>query len=147
MVINRQMALTKTKLVKTLVSPVVTKRALTVLLTLAAMPMFTALTGCSDSKVSLNADNPLVGTKVTEGDKEPIWPNDDPSIPDGKGVYAAQNCATCHGADGKPVAAKPLSIFPTKVGLASKSRLSSTISSPSVSTKAAVLSIRSCAIN
>lgn len=106
MVINRQMALTKTKLFKTLVAPVVAKRGLTVLLILAAMPMFTALTGCSDSKVSLNADNPLVGTKVTEGDKEPIWPNDDPSIPDGKGIYAAQNCAACHGADGKPVAGK-----------------------------------------
>ena len=91
MVINRQMALSKTK------------TAITLALTLAALPMVGALTGCSDSKVSLQADNKLVSTKVTEGDKEPIWPNDDPSIPDGKGIYAAQNCATCHGADGKPV--------------------------------------------
>lgn len=91
LVINRQMALSKTK------------SAITLALTLAALPMVTALTGCSDSKVSLNADNKLVSASVTEGDKEPIWPNDDPSIPDGKGVYAAQNCAQCHGADGKPV--------------------------------------------
>ncbi len=76
-------------------------------LLLAMIPVIVGLTACNDSKVTLpSADDGLVSTKVTLGDKEPIWPNDDPSIPDGKGVYAAQNCASCHGLDGKPVAGK-----------------------------------------
>ncbi len=74
---------------------------------MAMIPVIVGLTACNDSKVTLpSADSRLVSTKVTLGDKEPIWPNDDPSVPDGKGVYAAQNCAACHGLDGKPVAGK-----------------------------------------
>jgi mono/diheme cytochrome c family protein len=77
------------------------------LVTLIPVIVGVGLTACSDSKVTLSgSDNSLISTKVTEGDKEPIWPNDDPSIPDGQGVYAAQNCAASHGADGKPVAGK-----------------------------------------
>jgi mono/diheme cytochrome c family protein len=76
-------------------------------LLLALIPITVGLTACTDSKVTLPAnDDRLVSTRVTLGDKEPIWPNDDPSVPDGKNVYAAQNCASCHGLDGKPVAGK-----------------------------------------
>ncbi len=75
------------------------------LLALSTCLVVVGLSACTNSKVTLPAaDDGLVGTKVTMGDREPIWPNDDPSIPDGKGVYEAQNCASCHGADGKPVA-------------------------------------------
>ncbi|MBL0187601.1 MAG: c-type cytochrome [Candidatus Obscuribacter sp.] len=84
-------------------------RAISLVLALAALPAVLSLSGCGDSKVTLSPDNKLVSTKVTEGDREPIWPNDDPSIPDGQGVYAAQNCAQCHGADGKGSAKVDLS--------------------------------------
>jgi mono/diheme cytochrome c family protein len=74
-----------------------------------------SLSACTNSKVTLpTSDDGLVSTKVTLGDREPIWPNDDPSIPDGKGVYVAQNCASCHGADGKPVAGKATVDFSSK---------------------------------
>ncbi|MBU6453848.1 MAG: c-type cytochrome [Cyanobacteria bacterium REEB67] len=73
------------------------------------------LTACGDSKVIIpGADNGLVSTKVTMGGNEPIWPNDDPSVPDGGGVYQAQNCAACHGVDGKPVAGKSTVDFSSK---------------------------------
>lgn len=85
---------------------------------LALVPVFVAvsvgLTACGDSKVIVSEDKGLVSSKVTMGDKEPIWPNDDPSIPDGGGVYQAQNCAACHGVDGKPVAGKATVDFSSK---------------------------------
>lgn len=76
-------------------------------LALALVPVMVGLTACGETKINLpSSEDGLVSTKVTQGSGEPIWPNDDPSIPDGKGVYAAQNCAACHGVDGKPVAGK-----------------------------------------
>ena len=73
------------------------------------------LSACGNGKITLPAtDDGLVGTKVTLGDREPIWPNDDPSIPDGKGVYESQSCAQCHGADGKPVGGKATVDFSSK---------------------------------
>jgi len=82
---------------------------------LALIPFVIGLTACGSSKVTLpTSDDGLVGTKVTLGDREPIWPNDDPSVPDGKGVYEAQSCAQCHGADGKAVAGKATVDFSSK---------------------------------
>jgi len=72
------------------------------------------LTACGDNKVIVSDDKGLVSTKVTVGNREPEYPNDDPSIPDGAGVYQAQNCAACHGADGKPVAGKATVDFSSK---------------------------------
>lgn len=116
MVINRQMALTKeNKLISRLTSPQAVKRALTLVLSLSLFPVVSALSGCSDSQVNVKADSALVSTKATEGSHEPIWPNDDPSIPDGKGIYEKQNCASCHGADGKPVEGKSKIDFSDKV--------------------------------
>lgn len=84
-------------------------------LLLAIIPFVVGLSACTNSKVTLPAsDDGLVAAKVTLGDREPIWPNDDPSVPDGKGVYEAQNCASCHGADGKPVAGKATVDFSSK---------------------------------
>lgn len=94
-------------------------KAASVFLTL--VPVLVGLTACGD-KVSLSNENQLVSTKVTEGDKEPIWPNDDPSIPDGQGVYTAQNCAACHGADGKPVAGKATVDLSDKVAYGRKQK-------------------------
>jgi mono/diheme cytochrome c family protein len=73
------------------------------------------LTACGDNKVIVPSDDGgLVSTKVTLGKAEPIWPNDDPSIPDGAGVYQQQNCAACHGAEGKPVGGKASVDFSSK---------------------------------
>jgi len=78
---------------------------------LALIPLTLAvtvgLTACGDNKVIVpTADDGLVSTKVTMGSREPVYPNDDPSVPDGAGIYQAQNCAACHGADGKPAGGK-----------------------------------------
>jgi mono/diheme cytochrome c family protein len=84
-------------------------------LALVLVPIMVGLTACGENKVTLpSSEDGLVSAKVTRGDNEPIWPNDDPSIPDGKGVYASQNCAACHGADGKPVAGKATVDFSNK---------------------------------
>jgi mono/diheme cytochrome c family protein len=73
------------------------------------------LTACGDNKVVVpNADDGLISAKVTQGKPEPIWPNDDPSVPDGGGVYKEQNCAACHGNDGKPVGGKSTVDFSSK---------------------------------
>ena len=86
---------------------------------LALIPTFfaitIALTACGDNKVIVAAtDGGPANPKVTLGKAEPIWPNDDPSIPDGGGVYEAQKCAACHGTDGKPVAGKATVDFSSK---------------------------------
>ena len=52
----------------------------------AIFALTTIITACGDNKVIVpTADDGLVSTKVTMGKAEPIWPNDDPSIPDGGG--------------------------------------------------------------
>jgi len=85
---------------------------------LALVPVFMAvsvgLTACGDSKVIVSDDKGLVASSVTAGKKEVIYPNDDPSIPDGGGIYQAQNCASCHGADGKPVGGNGAPDFSSK---------------------------------
>jgi mono/diheme cytochrome c family protein len=88
-------------------------------LILSLLPVILAvsvgLTACGDNKVILSSsEDGLVSKSVTVGKREPIYPNDDPSIPDGAGVYKAQNCAACHGADGKPVAGKATVDFSSK---------------------------------
>ncbi len=64
---------------------------------LLILPILAALTGCGeDVKVSPNQ----VNIALTETPKQlVIYPDDRPSIPDGKPVFA-QNCASCHGATG-----------------------------------------------
>jgi mono/diheme cytochrome c family protein len=85
----------------------------------ALMPLLFAaavgLTACGDNKVILSSnEDGLASKQATAGKNEAIYPNDDPSIPDGGGVYKEQNCAACHGAEGKPVAGKSTVDFSSK---------------------------------
>jgi mono/diheme cytochrome c family protein len=106
-----------TKVVKQISAPAADRKLSRMVL--ALIPVFFAvtvgLTACGDNKVIVpSADDGLVSTKVTMGKAEAIWPNDDPSVPDGGGVYKDQNCAACHGIDGKPVSGKATVDFSSK---------------------------------
>ncbi|HEY9773269.1 MAG TPA: c-type cytochrome [Planktothrix sp.] len=69
-----------------------------------AVPLVASLASCG-GMVKVDNSN-QVQPEVTQGKPEPLYPNDLPSSADGKLVYAAQNCAQCHGADGKGGSAK-----------------------------------------
>lgn len=64
---------------------------------LLILPFIAALTGCGQSGVTVTQSNDAsVATSVTATPPQLIvYPNDRPSIPDGKPVFA-QNCASCH---------------------------------------------------
>jgi mono/diheme cytochrome c family protein len=73
------------------------------------------LTACGDNKIVVpSSDSGMVSTKVTMGSGETVYPNDDPSVPDGGDVYKSQNCASCHGDGGKPSGAGVTSDFSSK---------------------------------
>lgn len=69
--------------------------------TLALIPLICLLASCGQTEQKLPQSDPLISEKQTEAPKDyVVYPDDRPSIPDGKLVYQAQNCASCHGADG-----------------------------------------------
>lgn len=66
------------------------------------LPVVLALAACGESKVSLKGNEQLVAeTKTVAPVDYVVFPDDRPSIPDGKLVYDKQNCASCHGATGE----------------------------------------------
>lgn len=72
-----------------------------VLSLIALTPVLVALTSCANTiKLDQKEDN-LAQKTVTQGGNIAIYPDDDPSVPDGKVVWQQQNCASCHGATGK----------------------------------------------
>lgn len=74
------------------------------------------ITGCSQSEVKLSGPSAdMTKVSVTEAENVVVFPDDNPSIPDGEIVWKKMQCAECHGVDGKGVAGK------TTVDLASKS--------------------------
>jgi mono/diheme cytochrome c family protein len=65
------------------------------------------LAGCTGSKVNIGSnDAKLVSENVTEAQNVVIYPDDNPSVADGKGVWQKMNCAQCHSDTGKPVSGK-----------------------------------------
>jgi mono/diheme cytochrome c family protein len=69
---------------------------------LTILPLIAALTGCGQNEVKISGseDAKLAGTQLTATPAQlVVYPNDRPSIPDGKPVFA-QSCAQCHGSDG-----------------------------------------------
>jgi mono/diheme cytochrome c family protein len=70
------------------------------------LPAVTLVTGCSKDIDVKGADSSLVSREVTVGGREAIYPDDDPSVPNGKVVYQKLSCAECHGENGQPVAGK-----------------------------------------
>ena len=68
---------------------------------LALLPLICLLASCGQTVQKLPDNDPLISQKQTESPKDyVVYPNDRPSIPDGKLVYEKQKCASCHGADG-----------------------------------------------
>lgn len=72
------------------------KKALTVLSVLPALSV--VLTSCT-SEVSVKKDT-LTDAQLTRPGDIALYPDDRPSIPNGRVYYQQQNCASCHGANG-----------------------------------------------
>jgi mono/diheme cytochrome c family protein len=68
-------------------------------------PLTAILSGCGNNKVSLKDDN--MASAQTTSSNEIVFPDDDPSVPDGKAVWVNMtknpqaNCASCHGINGE----------------------------------------------
>lgn len=83
------------------------KLPVTVAFVLLLVPVFVSLSGCGKQEIVLsNSENKLASRTVTAGGDEIIYPDDTPSIPDGKVVWQEQNCAVCHAATGAGVPGK-----------------------------------------
>ncbi len=68
-------------------------------------PVLVALTACGNLNVEKEADQ-LASRESTVGRAEAIFPDATPSIPDGGVYWKQQNCAVCHGDNGKGVPGK-----------------------------------------
>jgi mono/diheme cytochrome c family protein len=68
---------------------------------LTILPLIALLSACApEVKIPSTEDAKLTGTALTATPAQlVVYPNDRPSIPDGKPVYA-QNCASCHSESG-----------------------------------------------
>lgn len=74
---------------------------------LAITPIIAALTGCGQPEVSLKGqEDKLAERQVTQFAGAIVYPDDNPSIPDGKLYYEKMQCAQCHGAAGEGVDGK-----------------------------------------
>lgn len=68
---------------------------------LSLIPVLCLLAACGQTKESLPTTDPLIAVTQTNAPTDTVvYPDDRPSIPDGKLVYEKMNCASCHGADG-----------------------------------------------
>lgn len=56
-----------------------------------------ALTGCTQEVKLGENDTKLVATDVTQSADAVVYPDDNPSLPDGQAVWEKMNCAQCHG--------------------------------------------------
>lgn len=57
--------------------------------------------GCAKTVDLAGKRQELAAKQITQGEKLLIFPDDRPSLPNGKIVWERNNCAQCHGADGK----------------------------------------------
>ncbi len=70
------------------------------------MPLLAALTACGGN-VELKGSNDKLTSKEVTSSNEIVYPDDDPSVPDGKVVWEKMaanqemNCASCHGVGGE----------------------------------------------
>lgn len=62
------------------------------------VPAISILSSCT-SEVAVKDDN-LVAANLTRKNDIELYPDDRPSVPDGKVYWGQQNCASCHGATG-----------------------------------------------
>jgi mono/diheme cytochrome c family protein len=71
----------------------------------AASLCLISLTACGKQQIDLSGKADQIASKsVTLGSGEVVFPDDKPSVADGKAVWNKQNCAQCHNADGAGVA-------------------------------------------
>lgn len=82
-------------------TPAMNKKAL-----LIAIPLIAMLTGCSQEIPLQGSGQDLANPNVTTANNVILYPDDNPSIADGKAVWAKMNCAECHGDAGSPVSGK-----------------------------------------
>jgi mono/diheme cytochrome c family protein len=68
-------------------------------------PVVLTLTGCTGDVSLSGQKDQLVQRTVTEA-QVVIFPDDNPSVPDGKKVWDKMNCAECHSATGAPVSGR-----------------------------------------
>lgn len=87
------------------------RQKVTTLLTAIAL---LSLSGCAKTVDLSGKREALAAKQVTQGEKLVIFPDDRPSLPNGKVVWQRNNCAQCHGADGNKT-------LGTNVSLANKS--------------------------
>ncbi|MBY0360107.1 MAG: c-type cytochrome [Candidatus Obscuribacterales bacterium] len=69
---------------------------------LPTIPIIALLTSCAQTEVKLPSDDQsMVSESQTNAPTDYVqFPDDRPSIPDGKVVWEKMNCAQCHGVDG-----------------------------------------------
>jgi len=79
---------------------------------LLLIPSLIALTGCTQQVQLQGAEGDLAQRQVTEAHEAVVYPDDLPSVPDGKVVWEKMNCAECHGATG----ATSVSVAAVKTG-------------------------------
>ncbi len=69
-----------------------------ILCLLFLVPVMAILSSCTSEVAVKNED--LVSANLTRKNDIKTYPEDRPSVPDGKVYWEAQNCASCHGATG-----------------------------------------------
>jgi mono/diheme cytochrome c family protein len=74
---------------------------------LAIAGSFILLVGCSKQEITLKgSQDTLAERSVTTNNQTVVYPDANPSIPDGQAVYEKMDCASCHGETGKAVPGK-----------------------------------------
>lgn len=75
--------------------------------TLAVAAAIVLLAGCGKQEVTLKGKEDLLARRsVTAGSDPIVYPDDSPSVPDGKMAWNKMNCASCHSDTGKGVSGK-----------------------------------------
>lgn len=73
---------------------------------LLLVPIVVALTGCSQEVSLKGSESALAEKSVTQTAEAIIFPDDNPSIPDGAVTWQKMSCAECHSDTGKGVPGK-----------------------------------------
>lgn len=85
--------------------------------TLLVIPVIGLLAACGQTEMTMKSDDPLIGERQTEAPKDfVVYPDDRPSIPDGRLVWDKQNCASCHGSNGVGTSTGPALNDPLAMG-------------------------------
>ncbi len=71
------------------------------------IPVVVAMTACSGPIDLSQKEQQLGSADATRGGEHIIWPDSPPSVADGKVYYEQNNCAQCHGVDGKGAGQAP----------------------------------------